>query len=545
MKKIAGWKKDVLIIIFLSAFLFILGNGSLGLTNPDEVFYADSAKEMALHNSWATPYIFGQPQFEKPVFIYWLLRLSFLAFGLNSFAARISPGIFAVFGTALVYILGFLGFSDRKKAFFSALILATGALYLGLARTVFTDMVFTVFILAGLAAFYWAYSRGRRAGGIALFFIFSALAVLTKGPLGLFIPGLIVLVFLSLRKDIKFIICRPAFYGLIIFSAIALPWYAFMIKHYGNDFIREFWVNDHIRRIFHAEHCSNDRWYFYPLTMLGGMYPWVIYVFAGICLLVKKVKDRVSGFHLFLACWLGTVFLFFQPAHSKLASYIMPLFPALALTAGDFFTDNNIGKITRAGKTAAFASGLFLLAVPVAVRIAGVKFPYYFAYGWSVPAIAVMSWVFVFIFILMTALGRPVFAFFVQAGLIPALLVLLPLINVEPYVSSRSAAQFLLKQPVGEGAVLCSGPFIRGIRFYGGYNAAVFGQGGDNFFSPHPVPFVNSPAKLRDFLDKQPVTYCVLTKAAGEALKQEAGAGYKAALLGVCGNEYILKVEKE
>ena len=83
MKKIAKWEKHVFILIVLSVLFFIVGNTGLSLTNPDEVFYMDSAKEMVRHNSWFTPYMFDQPQFEKPIFIYWLIRLGFLMFGIT------------------------------------------------------------------------------------------------------------------------------------------------------------------------------------------------------------------------------------------------------------------------------------------------------------------------------------------------------------------------------------------------------------------------------------------------------------------------------
>lgn len=83
--------KQILILIILSYFFFMLGNGMISLTGPDEVFYAQTAKEMIQHNSWMTPYLFNQPQFEKPIFLYWLLRIAFMLFGISSFAARFFP----------------------------------------------------------------------------------------------------------------------------------------------------------------------------------------------------------------------------------------------------------------------------------------------------------------------------------------------------------------------------------------------------------------------------------------------------------------------
>ena len=66
--------RHIIVLLVCSCAFFVLGNGTVGLTNDNEVFYAQTAKEMIQHKTWMTPYIFGQPQFEKPIFIYWLLR---------------------------------------------------------------------------------------------------------------------------------------------------------------------------------------------------------------------------------------------------------------------------------------------------------------------------------------------------------------------------------------------------------------------------------------------------------------------------------------
>nr|MBU1327676.1 phospholipid carrier-dependent glycosyltransferase [Candidatus Omnitrophota bacterium] len=194
MIKITERIRHVLILIVLSYLFFMLGNNLLSLTNPDEVFYAQTAKEMIRHHTWLTPYLFDKPQFEKPIFLYWLLRFAFMLFGVSSFGARFFPALFAILGVIAVYFLGVLGFRDNKKAFMSALILMSSGLYIGLARTVFTDMIFTVFILMALVSFLWAYCcREKKMPGILLFFIFSGAAVLTKGLIGFLIPFLTII----------------------------------------------------------------------------------------------------------------------------------------------------------------------------------------------------------------------------------------------------------------------------------------------------------------------------------------------------------------
>ncbi len=544
MKKIARWEKYVFVLIILSGVFFFLGNAGFSLTNPDEVFYAGSAKEMAQHGSWSTPYLFDKPQFEKPIFIYWLVRLAFLMFGETNFAVRLFPALFALAGMIAVYILAMAGMRERKKAFFASLILGSSVLYMGLARTIFTDLIFSVLILSALAAFYWSYAKGGKNRGIILFFVFSALAVLTKGPLGIIIPGLIVIMFLALSRELDFIRCRATFWGLVIFAVITVPWYAFMLKTYGNDFFKEFWVNDHLRRIIEAEHRKNDRWYFYPFAMLGCMYPWSLYVAAGLWAVLRRFKKRATSFPLFLACWLGVVLAIFMPAHSKLVSYIFPLFPALALAAGDFLVDKVFNPKSRSGQALGLVTALSFLVIPLAVRVAAVKYPFYFVSSGSTTVLAVLGWSFAFISLLFFFLKNPRAAFLTQAGLLPVLLIAAPFAtNIDPYISSRQAAVYLADQPVGQSVVLCSKFFVRGVRFYTGYRTAVFDPSSDNFFSPHPIPYINTEPKLRDFLAKQQVTYCVLKKKALDDLERLAGGGYKSTLLTVKGDEYIYKVE--
>ena len=346
--------KNITILLVLAYLFFMVGNGILSLTNPDEVFYVQTAKEMAQHHTWMTPYLFGAPQFEKPVLTYWLLRLAFIFLGVTSFAARFFPALFAALGVLAVYCLGFLGFSAEgarqpdgqgpasggkadKKAMTAALIVMSSGLYIGLARTVFTDLFFSVFILFSLLSFFWGYTVKEKQGmGNSLFFIFAGLAVMTKGPLGIFIPLLTVILFLAFRRDLKFITSGKFLAGFLIFCLVALPWYMLMIKKYGRDFTHEFFYNDHWRRLMEAEHSANDRWYFYPLSAVGSMFPWSLYVIFAFVYLFKRLKTGVSSFELFLSCWIAAGFLIFQPAHSKLISYIFPFFPALALLTGNY-----------------------------------------------------------------------------------------------------------------------------------------------------------------------------------------------------------------
>jgi len=540
--------RQILILILLSYLFFMLGNGILSLTNPDEVFYAQTAKEMIQHKTWMTPYLFDKPQFEKPVLTYWLLKLSFILFGVSSFSARLFPALFAALGVISVYFLGLWGFKNEKKAFLSSLILMSSGLYVGLARTLFTDMIFSVLILLSVTSFYFGYSFKNRKGlGLLLFFIFSGLATLTKGPLGFFIPFLIIVSFLLLKRDIKFLFCWHFLWGLFIFTLVTLPWYVFMVKRYGNSFVGEFFYNDHIRRIIEAEHRGNDTWYFYPLSMIGCVFPWSLFLLISLIFLPKTLKQPRNHFYLFLTCWIGIVFLVFQFAHSKLTSYILPIFPALSLATGDFIINAFSDKFGRRIIFFILLANFFiLLLIPIGIIIGS------YIYSGYVPSkTPVYAMVIIFLslagtmlfFILRNKLLKGAYTLIL---VIPAFLCIVPFAHnyVEQYLSSKGACEYLINNYTVNNTILCSKDFVRGVRYYTDRDVAVLAISGKPFFSLHPIPFLNSDQNAIDFLHRRPITYCMVKKNSVSDIERIADKEFKYTLLNTIGSVYVLKIEQ-
>jgi len=540
--------KYILVLIILAYFFFFFGNGLVSLTSPDEVFYVQTAKEMTQHHSWMTPILFDEPQFEKPILIYWLLRIAFLIFGISSFSARFPPACFALGGIIAVYFFAKLLFREEKKGFASALVLLSSCLYIGLARTVFTDMVFSVLILFSLLSFYWGYVDERhKRTGIILFFVFSALAVLAKGPLGLLIPLMSVIVFLLLARRIKFILCKDAFLGLIVFFAIALPWYIFMAAKYNQGFMREFFYNDHYRRLIEAEHSGNDTWYFYPLTMMGCMFPWSIFVGAALVYTLWHMR-KINNSNLFLACWIAVTIIIFQFAHSKLTSYIFPMFPALAMICGNFIHDS----ITDKGRQRQFfvcsvltwfisiliISGIIVFSLKFSYYLSSLR-PDYFLIS------ALILWLVITEFCLLKNKSFMVFYLFVF--FVPIFMLVVPFIHrdIEPYFSSKYACEYLLNNysQNAKAYLLCSKNFVRGTRFYTDMKVAVFA--GSNFFSPHPIPFLDSDDKIKEFLHQQPLIYSFLKKSHLEDLKRVASDKFEYQVLKNIGDQYIVKIQQK
>ncbi|MFA5008700.1 MAG: glycosyltransferase family 39 protein [Candidatus Omnitrophota bacterium] len=540
--------KDILILIAVSGLLFLLGNNIISLTNDNEVFYAQTAKEMIQQNTWLTPYLFGQPQFEKPIFTYWLLKLAFIIFGVNAFAARFFPAIFGVLGVVTLYSIGMLGFKDRLKAFLSSVILASCGMYIGLAKLVFTDMFFSVLIMMSFAFFFFSYvNQNKKLIGLLLSAICMGFAVLTKGPLGILIPFLAVIAFLLIKKDLKFLFCKETIWSFLVLLLTIAPWYILMIQKYGNTFINEFILNDNLRRAVEAQHGGHDTWYYYPSLMVSGMLPWSLFVLGAMIFLYKGLKQKENSFYIFLVCWIGSVFLIFQAAHSKVANYIFPIFPPIALLTGGFIRDVlSNSKYKNILYIVLSIISFFVLAIPIALFFSSKNYAKYIEDRTGVYFL-IAAFLLLAMIILFCIYKRKLSAAIYMVGLIvPVFLCSLPLThnNFEPYVSSREASEYLLKNSNINNTILCSRIFVRGVKYYTDKDVAVIDIPGKKFFSPHPILFLNTNEEARQFLLKQGVTYCIVKKSLVEGIKRICGPDFKVTLLKVIGNEYIIEVRR-
>ncbi len=534
------------ILILICYALFFAGNNIFSLTDPDEVFYCQTAKEMAAKNEWLTPFIFGQPHFEKPILTFWLIEIAYKAWGQTPFAARFFPALFATCGVMAVYFLGLMGFKDERKAFLSAFILATSVFFVGMGKTVFTDMIFTVLILYALTSFMWGMTDRRRQGaGLIGFYVFCALATLTKGPLGLLLPQLSVILFLLYRRQINFLRNGWVAAGVLLFLGLTLPWYFYMIDHYGQAFISEFFYNDHWRRLLVAEHKTNDRWFFYPITMIVGLFPWSLFLAAALVDLFKRLRNHVTAMDYFCLSWILTVFVVFQCAHSKLASYVLPLFPALALMTGNFL-GNCLSEIREQKKLQSLLLASFsMLAILGLMVIAGHKVfshyissqsPIYFLSG-SLIALAGIG-------MAVNLKGRIGPALYVLGSTLGLILLAAFMIHpdMEGYISSYDASQYIPSRSSGVMTVLTSKANARGICYYTGQDVAVI-DFGKPFFSPHPIPILDSKDKVLGLLAHQRVTFGVVRKSTYQSLLKYCAGRFQVSLLKIIGYDYIVTIK--
>ena len=326
---------------------------------------------------------------------------------------------------------------------------------------------------------------------------------------------------------------------------LALPWYGLMFHRYDGAFIREFFYNDHWRRLLEAEHSKNDKWYFYPGSILGCMFPWTCFVAAAFWVAGKAFfQKKASPFQLFLLIWIGVVFVTFQIAHSKLVSYILPLFPAVALLVADDLVDR-IDRGCRAVFCMIVLTWALCALIPVVFLVAFFKYPMYlpskvlfFLILGAEVVFVVLAGVFVF-----RRKFWHSFGFF--AGQLPFVFFMVLMVhqNAEAYISTKPAADYLMQGRDVRGKIMSSKFFARATRYFTGRDIVLMNIKSPNFFSPHPVVDLNTDEKLVTFLRTQPETYGIVNDHAWDDLQRVCSSnGFKAELLKLVGDEYVVKV---
>lgn len=373
----------VSILIIFSLYLFFFQLGGMALTDPDETFYAQTAKEMVSRGEWITPYLYGNPQFEKPILCYWLIEISYKAFGVNEFAARFPSAVFAMLGVIALYFLGSILF-NRKMAFLASLMLATCVEYIILSRACITDMVLATFMLSGFLFFFYGTTSGKR-----YFYLLSAaafaLATLTKGPVAIILAGTILLIYLALNRDWGIFRKMPLFSMCAVFFAVTMPWYIIVYKIHGTAFTDAFFGFHNVNRFLEAEHAIGSQIYYNIPVVFGGFFPWSVFLPIGFWFAIAKwfkAPDTVEAKSCrFILIWFFVIFVFFTISSTKLATYIFPLFPALALMAAYawdvFLREEASSRGVRIGMKISYyflAIGALIggIVAPIAV---GMKYP--------------------------------------------------------------------------------------------------------------------------------------------------------------------------
>jgi 4-amino-4-deoxy-L-arabinose transferase-like glycosyltransferase len=353
-----------------------IDNLSRPLANPDEGRYSEISREMVATGDWVTPRLNGVKYFEKPPLQYWVSAAALAIFGNQEFAARLYV---AFCGLATILIVGYTGARvvGRDAGLAAMLALLSSPYFMALGGIVTLDMGLTLWTTATLCAYMLAeaaHDERARRRWLLLAWAAMALAVLSKGLVGIVFPAAAFFLHCLLRRDFNPLLRLEWGYGLLVFLGLAAPW--FIAVSYANpEFAEFFFIHEHFTRFLTTVHRRTEPWWYFLPILAAGFLPWMFALPAAVNHAWRADGRTPGGQPLRLALVFSAfVVIFFSASGSKLPAYILPVFPPLALVLGRYLAE-------------APTQRLFLWSLPTAFMAVALG-----AAAWQAPAWTHGAW---------------------------------------------------------------------------------------------------------------------------------------------------------
>lgn len=362
-----------LIILFLLVWFWMLGARVLVPT--DEGRYAEMAREMVATQDWITTRLNGIKYFEKPPLQTWMNAITFELFGLGEWQARLWTGLCGLLGIGLAAYTGTRVFNGRV-GFYAALVLASSFFWAGMGHINTLDMglsgMMTIALCALLMAQRNGVSREGQRNWMLLCWAGMALAVLSKGLIGIVLPGAVLVLYCIFARDWAIWKRLHLVKGLLLFFAICTPWFV-AVSLRNPEFPQFFFIHEHFQRFTTKIHSRTGPWYYFIPILVLGIIPWLGVFFQSLWKGTREQRDTAGYNSLnggrfqpkrLLLVWAVFIFVFFSISDSKLPSYILPIFPALALLIACYLEEADYKALAWAGSLVALPSAVALAFIP-------------------------------------------------------------------------------------------------------------------------------------------------------------------------------------
>ncbi|MFN7835342.1 MAG: phospholipid carrier-dependent glycosyltransferase [Burkholderiaceae bacterium] len=376
--------------------IWLLGLGFRVLIKTDEGRYAEIAREMLVSGDWLTPRLNDLLYFEKPPLQYWATAAAFAVFGLQDWAARLWTGLS---GLLAIAITGWCAtrLYGAAVGWLSAAMLASCLGFFAMGHLSALDMGFSAMLTVALCALLTA-NRGTtervRRRWMLVCWAGMALALLSKGVAGIVLPATVLVIYVLTTRD--WTAWRKAYWrsGLVLLLLIAAPWFI-LLSQRQPDFARFFFIHEHVERFLTPGHAREGAWWYFGPILLAGLFPWTLLLPAVLAQGWRleprtETADRFQPTRL-LWIWSVTIFVFFSFSHSKLPSYIVPIFPALAILAARQWL-NGTARARHTVMLTTLGLGVLALAFSVYYRLSMPGDDLYSRYAaWLIGAGAVLA----------------------------------------------------------------------------------------------------------------------------------------------------------
>lgn len=415
-------------IILAAGCVFFLNLGVPQLWDEDEPKNAACAREMLERNDWVVPMFNYELRTAKPVLVYWFMMAAYELFGVSEFGARFWSAVLGIGTCLLTYGIGRRLF-DSSVGFWSAMMLAAALMFGVASRAATPDAPLIFFSTLALGIFVWGLPQsaidsftGKSTPGNSAtaslrqvipqnwatyvgMYAAMGIAVLAKGPVGVVLPTLILMGYVWLRrqpsttsavtpspsllsrmgrllKDLSpAVIWRVGWVlrpltAMAVVALVAVPWYVWVAWRTDGAWIAGFLGKHNVTRFVQPLEGHSGPIFYYVIAVMLGFFPWSVFLPVACVRIVQRLRDpgRQTAGDAFCASWAVIYIGFFSLASTKLPSYVLPAYPALALITARYITEwlrepaSTPGWLTRWGFLSLPAAGiLFLVGVPLAV----------------------------------------------------------------------------------------------------------------------------------------------------------------------------------
>lgn len=443
-------KRALLVLLLLALVAWFGTLDYRKLIKTDEGRYAEISREMAVSGDWLTPRLNGIKYFEKPPLQYWATAAAFKAFGFHEWTARLWTALTGFLTVLVVWWSGRKLFG-APAGNYAALVLISNLYFVAMGHFNALDMGLTLFTTLALAGFCCAQRDGatqqEQKLGMLVTWAAMAFAVLSKGLIGIVLPGMTLLLYSIFARDWapwRRLYLIP---GTLIFLAIAAPWFV-AVSIVNPEFPWFFFIREHFLRYATDEARREGPVYYFVWILLIGMLPWMVVMLDTLWRAARE-RNREDGTldrpALILLIWTIFVFVFFSISRSKLPSYILPIFPALALLMGKRLAALDArqlkARIMPVGLIAVAA--LFVIANAAEYAKDPLSRPLLHQYAYWLYAAAAVTLIGVIYCLYQATKGRKLAALigFSAAGLVASLIVLNGHNAFAPTMSSYGIAQ--------------------------------------------------------------------------------------------------------
>lgn len=348
MKNFFNKRDNLFLILFISfAIIYVMLLGAYPLLEPDETRYVTMARDMFTSGNYLTLYLNGEYFFEKPPLFFWLESLSFWFFkDISEFTARFPVVILSLLPLGLLFFLS-EKVKNQKFAFLNSAILLTTLEYVLITKIAMLDSVLTSLVSSSVLCYFFTFfvSEENKKYFWYSCYILMGLAVLAKGFPGVVIPAGTILagtiIFRTYKETLK---NMPV--GIVLFLIIALPWHIIMLLKHGSLFFNEYIIKHHLMRFLGAEVIHrNEPVYFYFVTLLWGLFPWIFSLLSSLRKPRKfNLENRYDKFLVLNITAILVILLFFSCSGAKLITYILPVYPFFAVLIGHIWYERSMKK---------------------------------------------------------------------------------------------------------------------------------------------------------------------------------------------------------